>query len=207
MERLILGTDFKEELIYQKTQAQNKNGLKRGRFITDEFLQKLFTKENLKEHLKKHLDFVRGETEKMSQMAESISKCSRKLYAILVLMDKPERIKQLFGVEPPVNDITLFAATQEGFWSFCCIESLKKTAGLSDVADDFYKTQWYFPPLLSSAGIQSFPSTSFMFPFTSYPKLKGFGGYGAVMEVEIAKGYLHYPGLELVRRIAPNDHF
>ncbi|KAF2789212.1 hypothetical protein K505DRAFT_284791 [Melanomma pulvis-pyrius CBS 109.77] len=202
MERRILGTDFKKELIQQMTQAQNKNGLTRGYFITDEFLQKLFTKENVKEHLKKHLDFVRGETEKMSQMAESISKCSRKLYAILVLIDKPERIKQLLGVAPPVNDITLFAATQEGFLSFCSIERLKKTAGLSDIADEFNKTQWYFPPLLSSDEILSFPPTWFMFPFTSKPQPKGYGGFGAVMEAEIAKGYLHYPGLELESKIA-----
>jgi len=181
-----LTSEFAWELKRQMDLMGGKNGLNpRGRFISDDFLQLLFTPENLRQRLQ---DFE-SVLSKRVQYEEFIKKRAKRVYAILILLDESSRILEF--KEGGVDDARLFGVSEDDFSKcFCTKEKLREIPQLEGLVDKFYEMQWVFPPTLSSTETLFFDAKFFRFPFTTEPKWIGCGAIGHVYEVEIGPGYI-----------------
>jgi hypothetical protein len=191
---------FKARLKSEMEENKKLNGLQhRGAFVSDTFLKDLITKENLKEHAeskhandplnlnKKNLNY-----ESRSQLLDLICSSSRKLFAILVLVDQPWHITELLLAKEKVDDDALFGPKPDGR-TYAALKDFRAIPQLSSIAEQCFTKQWHFPPVLSSDEIQSFPPTLFQFPFVAPAEKIAHGGFGIVMRAKIASGYLNYP--------------
>jgi hypothetical protein len=168
------------------------NGLpKRGGFLTFEFIDGLFTIENIAEQFRQHQDSLPLPRKERYLLAQSIKKDQQKLYAILLLMDKSDRLTS--SKARAYTDKFLFPTAQPGHASLPCpsskLEKLKNSALFHGIASAFYEKQFVFPPSLSTTTTETYP-LCFTFPFASQRDLIGHGSYGDVFKVEIPNGFL-----------------
>jgi hypothetical protein len=186
-------SDFKRVLTDKMEEMARANTLShRGAFVTYNFLIELFSKENLIEHLQTY-DCVNGDSER-SQLATAIQSRGLKVFAILLLLDEQWRIRALLSDFSAMNDEEIFdleVINGQRYWSYCSLEKLKDLADLAEIAEDFYKTQWHFPPRLSPKQTLRFPANMFMFPYKKVNiDMMGYGSFGMVKKVKIPRGYL-----------------
>jgi hypothetical protein len=183
--------DFKKELEGRMVEMANRNGLTdRGGYISDDFLQELFTSKNIEQRLIHDYE----QSYQLSELEEFIRKRAKRVYAVLVLIDEPRRIRDLKNRKPAVDDALLFQSLDDySSMSYCKKETLEKYLELAEVAERFYEMQWAFPPTLSSCDVLHFDAKFFRFPFKTRPNRIGSGGSGQVHEVEIEGGNIKYP--------------
>jgi hypothetical protein len=185
-----LGTALEDEI--ERARHLN-NQTARGGFVSIGFIHSLLTIENIKKQLKEVPD-TRGYlgAKRTTELAHLIKEQGSKLYTILILLGKSDRIRSLMVAgKPPINDSLLFRSPGRGHASLpCSLEDLQGIPELSDIANEFYKKQWIVPPSLLSDETRVFDAQHFRFPFASSPRRLGRGSYGEVFAVELPKGYL-----------------
>jgi hypothetical protein len=193
-----MGSDLKIALETEMEKMKQANRLARGDFVSDKYLDKLFTIKNLKGNLRPLLPptwMGFREPMELGQLANNVRNSAQRLYAILLLMDQSPRIIPLLSYDPPVDDKFLFGSPddpKDNLITFCSLKRLLLSP-LEDIAEEFYNKQWHCPPQLSDSITHEFPPDLYIYPFTGPPINIGGGGYGAVQKVDIAKGYLEHP--------------
>ncbi|KAI4609341.1 hypothetical protein J4E80_008590 [Alternaria sp. BMP 0032] len=190
MDDMELTIGLREALNDQMDETKKRNGLPhRGGYISDRFVKQLFTRERLLHQLQLHppTQSLQDPTE----LADFIETRARKIFAILLLIDKTHLIIGLQNREPKLDDHSLFDIfNQEASSTHCRLERLQHLPELGDVAEEIYKMQWVFPVVLSSAVHFEFDPKFFKFPFKDQPERIGSGGFGDVRRVIFEGSYL-----------------
>jgi len=190
----IQGPNLKKMLIAEMDKTGTQNGLgDLGRCVSSRTLQDIFSTKNLRPHLKLVFGYwpVIHEVE-LDRLVSLIQNNGNKLHAILILLDRPQMVRELLlSSTHEVNDRVLFGMDEQGYHEICSEDKLKSIPQLIDIAEEFYIMQWHFPPMLySEQGIQFFDLQHFKMPFTSKPSDLGKGSYGSVYATEIDEEYL-----------------
>jgi hypothetical protein len=190
MDRTKLTSDLRKALEDQKEKMGTQNELQhRGAFISNDFLQQLFTAENIRSKLE--IDQVTGSMQDPQALITFIKTRARKIFAILVLLDEGRRISNLQNSQPVVDDHLLFTKScDDASKPYCSLEKLRRISALSDIAQKLYEEQWAFPAVLSPAVHLDFDPQYFRFPFKTKPAWIAAGASGQVHGVELAEGYL-----------------
>ncbi|KAF2656071.1 hypothetical protein K491DRAFT_757864 [Lophiostoma macrostomum CBS 122681] len=185
---------LKEILTKELGNAKQRNRLAaRGEFISEAFLHDHLTIDNIKIQLKEDIATKTHDDYERKRLAHTIRLKSRKLYAILILLDESERISTL--VAAGIDDESLFGTPKPGYASsVCSLENLNKLILFEDYAQPFFEKQWVFPPSLLGNETVQFPSKQFVFPFLNVPRFLGKGGFGEVVVVDLPRGYLEALG-------------
>ena len=181
--------NLKEALESKIKDTQQMNELPRGGFLSEETLDEILSVENIEENLRQTLP--KGAPQQgadIESLALDVHGTARKLYATLLLIGEPSRIKFLLEKSPPVNDNLLFTPVDK-LSNFCPLEKLQKHLS-ADIAIHFYEKQWHLPHQLSEAVTHEFPPQHYIFPFKERPEHIGAGSYGSVCKVSIPRSYL-----------------
>jgi hypothetical protein len=183
--------DLKVLLEAKMKKTIEENGLGyRGGFLTVDYVQEIFTTENLAEQLKDHPECRWHAAHVRKQLAVSIKENWKQLYSVLLLIGESHRIHRIPQSEAKlINDEYLFGSTTDTYE----LERLQSVTFFDGIADAFYQKQWIFPPGLSAPKTLDFPVKHFHFPFTSARRVlgDGQGGYhGVVYEVEVSGSFL-----------------
>jgi len=182
----------------------------RGGYISNDFVQKLFTTERLTRQVQ--LSTSPQSPQELQDLVNFIEKRATKIFAILLLIDQDGLIAGLYGQRPVEDDRSLFNnADAAASKPYCTIERLQKIPPLCAVAEKVYKTQWVFPAVLSPNVHLDFDPKFFKFPFQTSSTRIGSGASGQVHRVVFEKGYLK--GLDdrdiivevVYKRIREND--
>ncbi|KAJ4303458.1 hypothetical protein N0V90_002353 [Kalmusia sp. IMI 367209] len=195
MERRHLSSDLKKELEDEMRRTGQSNGLKdHGSFVSDGFLAELLTEDNLKAHIKKEYNvWIWLAYPDLHRLVSTIHSDGRKLYSILVLLDRQKDIEKFLYNQPAINDGRLFEKDHTGYRTFCSRDALKEFPQFEDFAEEFYQKQWYFPPMLYSDGsIPTFDLEHFKLPFNKPAVSLGTGGWGAVLGTTMKREYLRW---------------
>ncbi|CAI9637379.1 unnamed protein product [Alternaria burnsii] len=161
----------------------------RGDYISDDFVQQLFTTEKLRRQVQP------GTSTEFSQesrdLVEFIKERARKIFAILVLIDQGDLISSLHKSHPMVDDHLLFDnADGDASRPYCTIEKLQSIPQLCAVAEKVYEKQWVFPTVLLSTVHLDFDPRFFKFPFRTPSTRISSGASGQVHRVVFEDGYL-----------------
>lgn len=180
--------DLKALLEAKMKKMIDKNGLEyRGGFLTVDYVQEIFTTENLAEQLKDHPEGRWHSAHVRKQLAVSIRENQKQLYSILLLIGESHRIHRIPQSEAKlINDDHLFGPTTNAYE----LERLQSMTFFDGIADAFYRKQWIFPPSLSAPKTLEFPAEHFRFPFTSERRTLGNGYHGDVYAVEVPSSFL-----------------
>jgi len=161
-------------------------------FISLGFLENIFKTKKpneigkiLKEDIKKlKLEGRIGEAT-ANEIEQNIRDRYRKLYTILLMIQKSELIIKLWDN----NKELLWERFRDLEVSYYREDQFSDEPTFRDVAKQLYDTQWLVPPILSSEH-QNYSCASFRFPFADEPYMRGFGSWGIVYRVKIADGHL-----------------
>jgi hypothetical protein len=187
--------------LFNELQKQMKNGYERSDretgFISRDALDKIFTTSNLKQSLKNDYEISpitrKPKHNDLERLISYVRHEAPKIYALLVLLERSEKIIPLLAHKPPVTDAIFDAFDDEGFGPCCDKRSLTNIPHLRDVAKSFCEIQWYIPPVLDSRIHGRFPVSHFRFPFTSKPEplpKENQGSWGIVSKVKVAREHL-----------------
>ncbi|KAI4690388.1 hypothetical protein J4E81_007541 [Alternaria sp. BMP 2799] len=190
MDDMELTIGLREALNNQMDKTRKRNGLShRGGYISDRFVKQLFTRERLLHQLQLHPSTQ--SLQDPAELADFIETRARKIFAILLLIDKSHLIVSLHNREPKLDDHSLFDIfNQEASSTHCEQKRLQDIPELGHVAEEIYETQWVFPAVLSSAVHFEFDPKFFKFPFKDQGKPIGSGGFGDARRVTFEEGYL-----------------
>ncbi len=134
-----------------------------------------------------------------------------KLFAILILLDKPHLILDL--LKQGIDDTVLEGPKRASYYHV--EQDLLKGPELQDIRGGIFDTQWRFPRILPHYHI-SFPGNKFIPPFIEPTPNKpiGEGSYGEVLRAKIPGGHLEgYPeacalavsGVWITQVLLPSD--
>lgn len=174
------------------------NGLMaRGSFVSDVFIAKLLTKENIDAHLRREHGVWRPWflplPSRLAHLPSRISEDAPKLYCILLLLDMSSEITAL--LDNNKNDRTLFGREGSVYRTICTQARLNEIDQLDEKAkSDFFRLQHSFMPILyplhSSDDIPEFDPVLFKLPFNTMTAIIGQGSFGVVQGTTINAEYI-----------------
>ena len=185
---MMLTSDLRQALKDQMEAMEKQNELvHRGGYISEDFVQRLFTPENLMDQLQ--LDRTTEGVQDVQGLVNFIRIRARKTFAILVRIGEGKRIATLQNSQPMVDDHLLFD-NHDGDASkpYCILKKLQGIPALHDLASEVYKIQWDFPTAFSPDHHLEFDPRFFKFPFQTKSKCIANGGNGHVYRVKFEEG-------------------
>jgi len=195
MERNNQNYDLKERLIAKMNENADRNGLEdRGKYISSKALGELFSEENLRAHVSQVFGYWSWPllpNPERDSLVSKIQDCGRKLYAILIMLDRPEIIRELLYGKPEVDDRMLFGRNENEYYKSCSEATLQEIPQLKGIAKEFYKEQWHFPPkLYLEKTVQEFDPLYSVIPFVRKGHVLGSGSFGIVFGTEIEEEFI-----------------
>ena len=131
----------------------------RGGVLTREAIQSVFTPKALGQILKQ--DFPTLSKKDLDNLQLCIEKFGRKLYAVLILMEKSRLIKKILVPDGTQGEAPeTFADDAILRKHYPTLEELKRIPRFRDIAPNFYATQWVIAPTLHRDH-QDFPVKEF----------------------------------------------
>ncbi|KAF2808389.1 kinase-like protein [Mytilinidion resinicola] len=191
------GADLKKEIEDEmaRVRLDYKRDYKETAFVSYDYITRLLTST---QPINKLRDSLRADQSTpefegyprrkgLKNLERDVKQKAPKLYSVLLLVGKPQRIGQL--LRDNVTD-EIFGQVEGGVGPSCPKKYLRRCRHFQGIAEDFYQMQWHIPPILSDESHQIYPVECFRFPFVAAPEYIARGSFGHVHTVTIAKGHL-----------------